>query len=307
MRNAVDKTQADTDLAALPEIWQPEDPALASLFAAIPLAVGVPGVHLFWRLLAGFPDVLTAAWPSIAADLASTRLAASARRLRERAFIEEAVGLPSHKAFRGDLVRAEIDADFRAKISNFNALSQDGLARLLMIAAALRQAVEQPDKQTHPAATSRPRGIVPGAVAVPPLREGEARGKAANLLQRLRNEHGLPLLDDYYRSLGRIPDYLAAVWNAISPLADDEAYLERARELTMLAEQLAEDLPQPIAIARVLDRLDPSERDRLRVLLESFSRRILPQTLIDVTLVRALTDGPESAVMLSFDDGTTTD
>src|SRR6478672_2010359 len=95
------------------EIWEPHNPLVAAVFEAAPGAVGVAGVHRLWRRLAYYPGFLAAVWPALGNDLRSAELQAAASALANASFIEEAVGMPSHKAFRGDLVRAEIDAGFR--------------------------------------------------------------------------------------------------------------------------------------------------------------------------------------------------
>lgn len=286
-------------LSGLPEIWEPETAAIREIFTQIPGAVGVPGVHLFWRLLANLPEVLRANWPSLAAALSTRALADGARELRRRALIEEAVGLPSHKAFRGDLVRAEIDADFREKISNFNDLSQYGLSRLLIVVAALNGHSALAGQQARGRIPSA--GLPESAVYVPPLREGEARGKAVEILERVQREHGLPLLDDYYRSLGRIPDYLAAAWNAIRPLVNDPEYLARAALLSSHAAAITSQRLPPPPLSLGTPGLSQPPAGQLREMIDFFARVLLPQTLIDVTLIKALTEGPERATTTAFD------
>ena len=286
-------------VAELPEVWEPEAATIQRIFAQVPASAGVPGVHLVWRLLANFPDVLEAAWPPLDAAFGSDALEGGARRLRRQAFIEEAVGLPSHKAFRGDLVRAEIDADFREKISNFNDLSQYGLSRLLIVLAAL----DAPESRERAGAAMSVRvtGTPAGAIYVPPLRAGEARGTAIEILERVRREHGLALLDDYCRSLARIPDYLAAAWNAICPLVNDTEYLARAAELSGEAARIAAELRIPLALGPATARLTQRHAVQLRGVIAYFARLLLPQTLIDVTLVKALTEGPQRATHVPFD------
>jgi hypothetical protein len=283
----------------LPEIWQPEAAAIAEIFAQLPPAVGVPGVHLFWRLLANFPEVLQRVWFPLAAVLKSRALAQAAAGLRRDAFIEEAVGMPSHKAFRGDLVRAEIDADFRDKISNFNDLSQYGLSRLLVLVSAL---LAPPSADAARDVTpASPAPAAPDPVYVPPLRAAEARGKAVEVLERTRAEHGSVLLDDYYRSLARIPDYLAAAWNAIRPLVGDPEYQARAAALVENATAAAARVPAPLDLSGEFGTFSEPRRSQLRGLITYFGQVLLPQTLIDVTLIKALTEGPERATRTPFD------
>jgi len=269
---------------------------VAAIFAEIPSAVGAPGVHLVWRLLANFPDWLIEHWPALSAALSSPDLRRFALDIQRAAFIQEAVGLPSHKAFRGDLARAEIDAELREKIENFNAQSQVALSRLLVAMALARRLPRGGRSDTELALLRQPQASSsPGGVYVPPLRAGEARGKAVEVLARLSAEHGLPLIDDYLRSLARIPDYLSAAWNAISPLVGDPEYLARAAYLSALAvdASVATLVPQQAA-----PRLPPAGRrpSPISALLDALLDRLLPQALIDVTLIRALTSGPEHAV-----------
>jgi hypothetical protein len=281
--------------ANLPEIWEPAQPGVARIFNAIPDTVGVAGVHLFWRTLAAHPSYLEPIWPALEQDLRSEELEQTAARLRETAFISEAVGMPSHKAFRGDMVRAEIDAEFRERIERFNDASQTNLSRLLAACAALLLGLEGGDfgdaAQTH-VSSARPTFL---EFAVPPLRGGEAAGKARDLLNRIDSQHELPMLDDYYRSLARAPEFLSAAWNAIQPLSGDEIYLDRARSLAGIADERGIQLPSAAYSESAANSLQEQERSFLHTLLRAFHDLVLPQTLIDVTLIKALLSGPSKA------------
>jgi len=286
------------------EVWEPAGPDLVRIFEQIPAAVGVPGVHQLWRRLANYPAFLTSAWPGVAASLRSTDLEDCAARLRAGAFIVEAVGMPSHKAFRGDLVRAEIGADLREKIEHFNDLSQASLSRLVVVAVAARHprggeqgAASQRGDTVNSQAGSR--GLSVDAVYVPPLRDGEAVGKTRELLERVEREHVLPFLDDYYRSLARIPDFLSAAWNAIRPVVGDPFYLDRAAELLRMAGETASELPAGAAAATALEAMDAGQAQLVRETLDLYAQQVLPQTLIDVTLIKALTSGPQHATTLA--------
>lgn len=294
--------QSIARLKQLPEVWPDATQELTGIFRQIPEFVGVPGVHLAWRLLANFPSLLQAAWPALACDLASTELAQAAAEVRRHAFIAEAVGAPSHKAFRGDLVRAEIDADFRGKISNFNDLSQHALSRLLVVMALLREASNgHTEARQPPDADPSPPGIVAGAVYVPPLGNGDARGKAAEVLQHVAAEHGLPLLDDYFRSLARISEYLGAAWNAIRPLAGDRAYSARVARLSSQASAAVRKLPAAPEV-HAFEGLSNDQQGQALGLLDYLVTHHLPTALVDVTLIKALTEGPDRATALPFAD-----
>jgi hypothetical protein len=279
------------------EVWEPSDPQLARIFASIPAAVGVPGIHLLWRRLATQPPVLVRAWPAIETLLYSTETEDCAQRLRATAFIVDAVGMPSHKAFRGDLVRAEIDADLRMKIEHFNNLSQASLSRLLVVAATLSVSLAAaPEGETQPAQTAS--RLATDAVYVPPLRAGEASGKGREILDRISREHALSVLDDYYRSIARIPDYLSAAWNAIRPIVGDPVYFATAAELSALARDVAPQSGSAAVAPAVGQGSEGADSKIACGILREFADQLLPQALIDVTLIKALTSGPQHATTL---------
>src|SRR5581483_12133791 len=98
-------------------------PDVRALLSEIAATIRVPFVGLFWRVLASEPELLRAAWEAGAPNLRTWAAERAAAAIRERALIVEAASIASHKAFKGDLVRAEIDFDLRSKIGNFNALA----------------------------------------------------------------------------------------------------------------------------------------------------------------------------------------
>jgi hypothetical protein len=291
-------TSRVSSLTVLPEVWEPEEPELRQVFSEIPAATGSPGVHQLWRRLASQPAFLTAIWPAASAALNSPALDAEAARLRSAAFIVEAVGMPSHKAFRGDLVRAEIDADFRAKIEHFNDFSQFTISRLLVLVSALIDAGA--GRLSPPADIVIVMPRIPGAEAVyvPPFREDEASGKSGGILERVAREHGLPFLDDYYRSLARVPEFLSAAWNAIRPIVGDPVYIARAARLSRMAGRAGATLPAGSIATSALSTMPAPHAAAVRMALEAFAKQVLPQTLIDVTLIKALTSGPGRATTL---------
>jgi hypothetical protein len=290
------------ELPGVTEVWDPLEPSLQQVFHQIPAATGVPGVHVLWRLLAEFPRFLTGTWPALAVYLRSESLHAAAETLVQASFLVDAVGLPSHKAFRGDLARAEIDADLRVRIEHFNDLSQIGVARLLAVAAGLHEgAWGRAWAPVPPTAEAFAPGPVEG-VYVPPLRPDEARGKAVDVLATIEREHRLPFLDDYYRSLARIPDYLSAAWNAIRPIVGDPVYLDLAASLGTRARVWEGSGAAAMAAQQSIQACEPATREAIRRVLDAFVDAVLPQTLIDISLIKALTSGPERATSPSASD-----
>jgi hypothetical protein len=210
-------------LAELPEVQEGEASGdVRAVFEEITHAIRVPFLGLFWRVLASEPALLQPAWEAIAPNLRTWAFERAAAAIRERALIAEAASISSHKAFKGDLVRAEIDFDLRSKIGNFNALACYALPKHLLAVTVLLEALED----RAPAggsgdASEIPRGLAEGAVPVSPVDPRTARGRAAELLPIVAVGHGHPTAEDYFRSLARMPDYLSASWNALKPVVRD--------------------------------------------------------------------------------------
>ena len=275
---------------------QDAPPAVAEVFAAIRETARVPYVGLFWRMLAFEPDLLAAAWAAVEPALRSWASERAAAALRDEALIVEAATIASHKAFRGDLVRAEIDYDLRSRIASFNAIAHYALSQHLLACALLAG----DDTASRPASAGervRPAGLVSGAVAVAPLDPARARGRAAELLPAIAAAHGWPTTEDAYRGLARLPDYLGAAWNALMPIVGDEEYQRRAAALAQRAGAAAAGLPFN---GEALGTLTQDQRDWLRALAGYFQRRVLPEALIDMAIIKTLTDGPEEGPRSPF-------
>jgi len=283
-------------LSDLPEVQESEaTPEVREVFEEIARTLRVPFVGLFWRVLATEPGALSAAWGAVAPNLRTMAAEAAAAVLRDRALIVEAAGIASHKAFKGDLVRAEIDYDLRTQIGNFNALACYALSKHLLAVAMLLDAVEgRASSGTGTSSDEVPLGIADRAVGVSPVDPRTARGRAAELLPVIAEAHGHPTAEDYFRSLARLPDYLSAAWNALKPVVRDEAYDARGRELVWLAADAAGELPRPVQLPK--GGIQSSQLGDVARLLRLFRDSIIPDTLMDAAIVKALTDGPDNAL-----------
>ncbi len=274
----------------------PEIPELAAtddvrvVFAEITRTLRVPFLGLFWRVLAADPPVLRLAWEAVRPALSSRAVEAAAADLRRLALIDEVAGIASHKAFKGDLVRAEIDYDLRTRINNFNHVARYALPKHLLAVTLLRQAMHGRTAARGAAADPLPAGPAGGAVAVTPVDPATAPPRVAALLAEIAQAHDLPVAEDYYRSLARLPDYLSAAWNVLRPVVRDEEYGARVRAVAELAVTQAGELP---AGAFPAGRLAPAQAGEVARLLELFQSRLLPRTLIDCAIITALTDGPD--------------
>ena len=268
-------------------------PDIKAVFNDIAQVLRVPVVGLFWRVLAATPELLHTCWQAVRDNLTTLELERAATDLARRAFIEEAAGMSSHKAFKGDLVRVEIDFDLRSRIGNYNQIAYYALAKHLLAVSMLDLSVRgESPTGTNATPEHLPYGIAEGAVAVSPVDPATARGKAAEILPVIAAGHGHPTTEDYFRSLARLPDYLAAGWNAIKPVVRDEYYDERGRELVARATDMARTAPLPIPLDTAA--LSPEQRQNLQALIDLFRLSLLPDTLMDCALMVALTDGPDA-------------
>lgn len=259
----------------------------------------IPFLGSFWRAIAWQPQSAATLWPALQPLLRSRAFERAAADLRGAALIEEAATMPSHQAFKADLVRAEIDSDMREKIGNFSAGAYYALGKSLLAATWLRLALDGAVTPGPVSGDSIPVGVAAGFFPVPPVTPNETRGRLAELLAEIPRAHGHPLADDYFKSIGRAVDYLNAAWNALTPIVRDEPYDERAALVARQAGEAAANLPAGEIDA--LSRLDDETRARLRAVAAYYSERHLPDLLIDVAIIKALTDGPERARDAPYD------
>lgn len=266
------------------------DAAIAKLHGQVMQHVRVPYLGPLWRALLWADPPATALWSALEPVMASRAFERAADDLRAISLIEGAAEMPAHQAFKADLVRAEIDWDLREKIGSFNAAVQYALAKHLLAATWLGLWL---DGKHSPLSGSSDRievGLAPGAVPVPPVTANETSPTLAALLESIRDGHRHPFADDYFRSLGRLPEYLNAAWNFMRPIVRDDPYEERAELLRAAAYRRAHALP-----AQTPPQFLDDTRDRLRIIARYYAHHYLPDLLMDASMVKAITDGPERA------------
>ncbi|MER3419825.1 MAG: hypothetical protein C4290_04540 [Chloroflexota bacterium] len=190
------------------------------------------------------------------------------------------------------MARAEIDYDLRTRIANFNHVALYALPKHLLAAVLLSEALAGRQPRGDGDAREIPLGPAPGALAVSPVDPSAVRGRAAELLPTIAAAHGHPVVEDYFRCLARLPDYLAAAWNALKPVVRDPVYDERGSELVAMARAASHSFPHPVPFPD--DTVAPGRAGELAALLTLFAERILPDVLVDAAIITALTDGPEA-------------
>lgn len=288
-----DRRNGGNGSALLPELPLDEAEARYSdLLNDIRAVLRVPFIDPFWLMLLQSPNACTRFWRWLAPLLGSYQCENAAAALRREAAIPLALGLPAHKAFRGDMSRAEIDADGRARISNYTMASHYVLPKLLLAAVMLRrELLRQPRPEAVGALAPLPRGVAPGAPNVAPLDPDRAFGELPALFAAIRAAHGHNAIAAYYRTVALAGDFLRIAWNAIKPIVGDPIYDERVAALISLAADRGDALR---AFAEPLALSDEDTRALLPT-LTFHADTLFPQTLVELTVIKGLLDGPDSA------------
>lgn len=285
------------------------DREVAQLYGAVTQRLRVPYLSPFWRALFWNPETASSLWAAVEPVMATRAFEDAAMRVRRMSLIDGAAEMPTHQAFKADLVRAEVDWEMRDRIANFNAAVQYGLAKTLLAATWLNECgvrgaeCGDSSRVQTPAVALRtlhsalvPTGLAPGAVPVSPVPPTETRGRLAELLPEIRATHGHAVDDDYFRSLGRLPEYLNAAWNAILPVVRDQPYDEHAARIR------AEGRAQARAFSTAaLPDLSPEGMERLRAVCAYYAERHLPDLLMDASMIKGITDGPERALANGYE------
>ena len=274
---------------------------LQAAFAETRTVLRVPFLDLLWRVLAEQPDFFLAAWAWLAPILGSEAAERAADDLRRGAVIQLAIGVPAHRAFRGDLSRWEIGADDRQRISNYNMAEHYLLPKLLLatelMLSELRRDAEKP-RARGALVEALPRGVAPGMPPIGPMNPADARGEIVDLFAEIRMRHGSETLADYYRTIARAGDFLRIAWNPLRPIVGDPEYTSQLRRLVQRSAQLCTEL-RTLAIADLRAAAPPPSLETIRA-LNFFRNRLIPATLVELTIIKGLTDGPETATRNSY-------
>ena len=124
---------------------------------------------------------------------------------------------------------------------------------------------------------------------------GEATGRVEEILQEIRERHGHPDAASYYRGITRWPEFLDAAWERVSPLIGTDSYEERKRELLEETRSTVSKLPLPARDEAVDRGLEEEQIEEVRAILAVFRFRVISDMFLDVSLIKAMLDGPEAA------------
>lgn len=311
-------------IGSLPEVM-PEDAgsAVQEVYEDIRETLRVPFVNFLFRTLANDPPHLRALWIPVAPLAGSLAFEEAADRLRKAALLEDVPDASDVEwAALGDLDRIRAFTDSIHYVlpklllvsTLFVEMSEaEGVAGRAGPGDGESAATEGAASSARRAGSSAgrlSRGAAPGTASVAMVDPATAPEPVRRLLEDVRERHEHPGAATYYRALANWPPFLEAVWERLRPLVGRRAYAERRSDLTRLAARLTRELEtaegggEPRAVPEPAEAAAETRPDLSHVpwisVLEVFRLRLIPDLLLDVTLVRAMLDGPEKATVSPF-------
>src|SRR2546430_7833832 len=140
-----------------------------------------------------------------------------------------------------------------------------------------------------------PIGPAQGTVSLPLIAPHEAPGQIQTLFEAIARRHGHPLVATYYRALANWPQFLRVVWDYLEPIVGSAAYARHKEDVIDRALQVVRRLSLPRTGTAAAFGVTEAELADIRALLAVFRLRLIPDILLDVTLVKALLDGGGAA------------
>jgi hypothetical protein len=258
-----------------------------AVYEAVRTRLRVPFVNFIFRVLANYPPYLSFAWNKIEPHLLTVHFEEAADALRARALVEpipDAAGVDW--AALGDL----------DQIRGFTDTIHYILPKLLLVASALDEGLGGKPGAANgsPEAGVLP-GVAEGTISLSMVETHEATGRLKEIFEEIRERHGHPDVASYYRGIAQWPGFLEAVWGRISPLIDTAPYEERKRDLLAASRSTVLELPLPSRSEALQKGLTEEQVEELRAILAVFRFRIISDMFLDVSLIKALLDGPEAA------------
>lgn len=247
----------------------------------------VPFVNFIFRVLANYPPYLRLSWERLEPFLLTAEFEEAADALRSRALlepvpdsVEAAWGQP------GDL----------QSIRAFTDTIHYVLPKLLLVASAFDEGLD--GAPARGGAVPEPAvapGVAEGTTSVPMVDPADADGDLGKTFEEIETLHGHPGVASYYRGIGHWPEFLSAVWGRLRPLVGSTPYENRKRGLLEHAREAVLELPLPNREEALDHGLQDGEISEIKAVLAVFRFRVIPDTFIEVALVKAMLDGADAA------------
>jgi len=273
------------------------DEGVRAVYEGVRARLRVPFVNFVFRVLANYPDYLRFAWGKMEPHLLTTYFERAADELRERALIEH-VPDPPEEGWQG---MGDIGS-----IRAFTDTIHYVLPRLLMVVSTFDEGLggEPGGGEAIPEPAIAP-GVAEGTLGLTMVAPDEASEDLSKLFEEIRQRHGHPGVASYYRAVGRWPGFLRTAWEQVGPLVGSRAYERRKGELLQHARSAVLELPLPSKGEVSALGVDDESAGELRAILAVFRLRVIPDTFLEVALIKAMLDGPEAARSSRFSFATT--
>lgn len=263
---------------------------IAEIYEDVRCTLRVPFVNYVFRATANFPEVFDGLWQELRGVARRAEFERTADSLREQAAagdLADEVGSPA--------VEDAVDEDGQRRAEAFNETIHYVLPKLLLVASGFALILDDdvPDGSPPDLGAALPYGPADGSQALAMVGPDEAGDRVTELYEDIQDRHGHPGVASYYRALAQWPRLLEAVWDAVRPVVGDASYRRLTAELTVTAQDAARELLVGCRTRRQLGLPTDESRD-VRDLVEVFRVRLVPDLLVDVTLIRPLlgTRGP---------------
>lgn len=242
---------------------------VAAFYADFRATLRASFVPTVFRSLARHPGWLFPAWRALGPDLATAAAEKGAAALRRACVDRLAACVPAAPSPPLDRGSRE---DIRAVLETFAYV----IPKAWLAVTALREAVEGRPLAGMAAAdrTALPRGVPPRMPPIPLLPEAPDEPRVREIFEAARERLGRPAVPSLYRTLGRWPAYLAAVWQQVIEPGPLARYRAEIPELIGEAVRAARALPYPVALAK------PAP-DEVAAVLAVYQRN-MPETLLQI-------------------------
>jgi hypothetical protein len=137
-------------------------------------------------------------------------------------------------------------------------------------------------------------------VSIPMVNDAETKGSLSAIFNDIKDSHGHPGVATYYRSLGHWPGFLLGVWERVKLVVASPRYEERKQMLLDQALRILEDCCPSWNGSAAAKSVSSQEREAIRAICAVFRYRLIPDLLLDVSLIKAMLDGPDAARVSRF-------
>jgi hypothetical protein len=270
------------------------DERIKPVYESIQRTLRVPFVNFIFRTLANYPDYFEPAWRRLSPVFRTSKFERDADKLRAQALF---ASVPD---------ASEVDWTALGDLDEIRSFTDSihyVLPKLLLVATAFEEFLNHSSEERYwrriesmSSTADIPPGVAKGTTKIEMVNPKKAKGRIKDLFESIKQRHDHPGVASYYRALGNWPEFLEAAWDKIEPLVGSTPYEERKRALVGHAESFVRELlPLGTEAAVEWQAWDPKQTDDIRSVLAVFRFKLIPDLLLDVTLIKAMLDGPDAA------------